>query len=637
MSGPGYRRLCDALTSRGVAVKGSKKEQDVRCPAHEDKTASLSIGQGRKGAVVHCQAGCTTGAVLSAVGLTEADLFDAKRRDGFNVVDEYSYVDESGAELFQAVRLDPKDFRQRRPDGSGGWIWNIKGVRRVLYRLPEVVAAVAQDRWVVVVEGEKDADRLHQEGIVATTNPMGAGSWAGCDSRALDGAKVAIIPDNDQPGRQHAYTVAADLTGRATVRIVNLDDLSDGGDVSTWLNNGGTIEQLRTLIINSDEWDPTQQPETDDPGSVGAWTPVDLAAVAASGLEPIQPDVFYRRDGRALFYSRKLNVIFAAPEAGKTWIAVMAVGQLVADAARTGAGVVAVFIDYEDDARSYLTRLWDSGINPEDAARHTRYYSMAQAIRTAPDDLEGLTEATLIVVDTTNSAMTLDDLDPLSNADALTFINHVRRLRNGNRAAWLLLDHEPISTGTGRRQAIGAQSKLGAVDGAQYRAAAVQQPRPGADGTISLHVTKDRAGGVREFAAKPDQHGIQHAATIYLNPRKASALPGAFDYTVIEPQGAAEDTELRHTILAVCEDWASKSQIKDLVRSKSVKRRDTALVATIDELAGEGLLDTKPKGSYVAYRTREGVHQTHSQTGNGYPLATHSHSGNDPTRSTPET
>ena len=249
------------------------------------------------------------------------------------------------------------------------------------------------------------------------------------------------------------------------------------------------------------------------------WTAVDLAAVAANGLDPIEPDLFFRRDGHSLLYSSKLNVIFGAPEAGKTWVAIFVIAALVTEAARTGGGIVAVFIDYEDDARSYLTRLESAGIAPVHAATHTRYYPMAQAIRTAPDGLEGLDVAQLVVVDSTNSAMTLDNLDPLSNADALTFINHVRELRKGRSAAWLLLDHEPISTTKGRRQAIGAQSKLGAVDGAQYRAVAVEQPRPGAKGVIDLYVTKDRAGGVRQHAAAPKQDSIQHAATIVMEPR----------------------------------------------------------------------------------------------------------------------
>jgi hypothetical protein len=90
----------------------------------------------------------------------------------------YDYVDEADELLFQVVRFDPKDFRQRRPDGAGDWDWSVKGVRQVPYRLPEVQEAIANDRTIVIVEGEKDADALWKLNIPATTNAGGAGKWS---------------------------------------------------------------------------------------------------------------------------------------------------------------------------------------------------------------------------------------------------------------------------------------------------------------------------------------------------------------------------------------------------------------------------------------------------------------------------
>ena len=74
------------------------------------------------------------------------------------IVASYDYTDEFGTLLFQVVRLAPKTFRQRRPDGKGGWIWNLEGVTRVLYRLPDLMEALALERRVFVVEGEKDVE-----------------------------------------------------------------------------------------------------------------------------------------------------------------------------------------------------------------------------------------------------------------------------------------------------------------------------------------------------------------------------------------------------------------------------------------------------------------------------------------------
>ena len=98
---------------------------------------------------------------------------EGKRR----IAATYDYTDENGELLFQAVRYEPKGFNQRRPDGKDSWKWSLKGVKRVLYRLPELMSADPA-KPVFVVEGEKDADNLIQLGLVATTNPMGAGKWS---------------------------------------------------------------------------------------------------------------------------------------------------------------------------------------------------------------------------------------------------------------------------------------------------------------------------------------------------------------------------------------------------------------------------------------------------------------------------
>ncbi len=163
----------------------------------------------------------------------------------------YDYNDESGQLLYQVVRYELKDFRQRRPDGKGGWIWNLQDTRRVLYRLRDLLRADPQ-HWVFVVEGEKDADSLHAEGLIATTCAMGAGKWDDSYSEFLNDRKfVAIIPDNDDAGRRHAKAVAESLL-RVGVeeRIIELPGLEKSQDVSDWLNSGGTADKLLDLAEN---------------------------------------------------------------------------------------------------------------------------------------------------------------------------------------------------------------------------------------------------------------------------------------------------------------------------------------------------------------------------------------------------
>jgi hypothetical protein len=189
--------------------------------------------------------------VLAALGFTTADLYPGGPGNGKGKLDiaaTYSYRDEQGDEMFQVVRLDGKNFRQRRPDGAGGWIWNLEGVRRVLYRLPELIEAVTAGREVFVVEGEKDVETLRGHGLDATTNPGGAGQWRQEYCRYLEGATVVIVPDGDLPGRRHAAYVAEALQGTAaSVRILELPGSLEHGDVTDWLNTGHTVSELQEL------------------------------------------------------------------------------------------------------------------------------------------------------------------------------------------------------------------------------------------------------------------------------------------------------------------------------------------------------------------------------------------------------
>ena len=177
--------------------------------------------------------------------------------DKFNIVARYPYVDPDGVLLFEVCRLDPKSFRQRRPDGAGGWVWKMQGVQRVLYRLPSVNGAVAAGHTVYVVEGEKAADRLAALGVTATCSPGGANKWRREYGMPLAGADVVILPDNDQPGREHAAGVAKALQGitsrAARVRVLALPGLPDKGDVADWIAAGGTVAELERLTAEAPE------------------------------------------------------------------------------------------------------------------------------------------------------------------------------------------------------------------------------------------------------------------------------------------------------------------------------------------------------------------------------------------------
>lgn len=274
---PAIDRVLAALPDR----KRNGRGWAAKCPAHEDQRASMSIAKGDDGrALLHCHAGCAPEAITAALGLTLADLMPprsngngAKRATNkATITATYDYINADGELLYQVVRFAPKDFRQRRPDGADGWAWNMQGVQRVLYRLPELTDA-GGDSFVFVVEGEKDADNLHAAGVIATTNPGGAGKWAQVDDAPLCGRHVVILPDADAPGRKHAQQVAAALHGKAaSVRIVELP--GGGKDASEWLAAGGDVEHLIQMADAAPEWTPDGVGADDSTDTVNAPGPV---------------------------------------------------------------------------------------------------------------------------------------------------------------------------------------------------------------------------------------------------------------------------------------------------------------------------------------------------------------------------
>lgn len=252
---PAFERLLARLAeTTGQIPKGNERTRTARCPAHPDHNPSLSVTRASDRVLLKCMAGCDVDAVLDALGLARSDLFDAPKAgsngsSAYTVVAEYHYEDEAGQLLYVVERRSPKDFRQRRPDGHGGWVWNTTGVRRVLFRLPELIAAVAAGRTIHVCEGEADVLALERVGVVATCNPGGAGKWRDEFSTMLAGADVVVIADRDAPGYAHAAQVCSSVAG--TARAVQVLEPAVGKDVSDHLAAGRTISELAPITAET--------------------------------------------------------------------------------------------------------------------------------------------------------------------------------------------------------------------------------------------------------------------------------------------------------------------------------------------------------------------------------------------------
>jgi putative DNA primase/helicase len=293
---------------------------------HGDVDPSMAVGESR---VMCWSQNCfgEKGAdVFELVGIMEnlVDFPDQKRRvceiGGIidhtssverHIVATYDYTDETGQLLFQVVRFEPKDFRQRRPGANGGWRWNLKETRLVLYHLTELVTA----ETVLIMEGEKDVETAYRLGVpdgwAATCNPMGAGKWREEYSDFLKGKRVVILPDADEPGRNHGEQVAHSLHGKAhdILRLALPDRVKD---LSQWAETGGTHEDFRILLEEA-------EPRALSPSNAQAIAKELAAGAVLVCLADVQPEaITWLWPGRIA--RGKLTLLVGDPGVGKSML-----------------------------------------------------------------------------------------------------------------------------------------------------------------------------------------------------------------------------------------------------------------------------------------------------------------------------
>jgi putative DNA primase/helicase len=336
----------ETLLDRLPDARKSGNGWSARCPAHDDRRASLSVAQGDDGkALVKCHAGCDTSAVLAAVGLKLADLFPPKvgptpTRNGklasggrtFATAEDavaelerrhgkrsalWTYHDAAGDPVGLVVRWDKPYGKEIRPIARRADGWHIAAMSepRPLYGLPDLAAA----RRVIVCEGEKAADAARSLGFTATTSAGGSQAAQKTDWRPLAGKEVWILPDNDAPGRKYAETVAgilARLTPAPVVRIVELPDLPDGGDIVDWIDAHGDATEPPTMRAEIEalaqavqQWRPAA-PST---GASNRWEP-DLVCLADVQPQKV-PWLWYGRIPLG-----RLTLLVGRPGCGKSLV-----------------------------------------------------------------------------------------------------------------------------------------------------------------------------------------------------------------------------------------------------------------------------------------------------------------------------
>lgn len=565
-----FDRVCQKL---GAQPRGNQAM--ARCPAHEDRQASLSVSRGDKGVVLHCHAGCDTRAIAEALGLRMSDLFDEAPapRERAEIVATYNYVDEMGELLYRVIRYSDKRFQQRAASGA----WSVKGIRKVPYRLPEVLDAIRRSETIWIAEGEKDVDALWRAGAPATCNSGGAGKWTAEHAQTIAGAaEVVIVADKDAAGIAHAQSVRQSL-GAVGITETTIVQAAIGKDAADHLGAGKAL----------DEFVPLQEAgEGDD---------------APSGPRPIVWADFWADDqGESEWLCEpflprgRLTTMVSAAKSGKSLLtlevaAKLAIGDAVLERP-AGDPMNVVYFDFEMTDMDLRERMVDMGFGPGDDLSHFHYYLLPSL--PPADSPEGgkavldicrAHEAELVVIDTMARVVNGEEN---SNDTYRAFYQWTAMHLKAEGMTVLLIDHLGKDASRGAR---GGSDKVGQVD-------LVWQLTAAEGGILTLKRTFTRVGWVQEaFTVKRNEFPL---------------LSHSIENVDVYPAGTAELVARMKTLGITPAISARKAQ-KTLTEAGN-GRRMADITAALKWMRAEVPTFQKPRTTSM--KADESVSRKHSET-----------------------
>lgn len=482
------------LLPRLSGVRKGWQGYAAKCPAHDDKVQSLSLAEGDGRILLKCFAGCRTETIVGTLGLAWRDLFDRNittpsrqtlgesinptvvqagnavvfTRSKGRVHTIYPYVDEEGKLLYENVRFYPKDFRQRRFEENGKEVWNLEGVRRVPYRLPELIEAAKQGKDIFLCEGEKDADSLCELGFAASSFKK----WSEDFNQFIQGCHVIICQDHDLPGVTQANEAAKIiLRSAASVKIIDMyleREIPDkhGLDVSDYIRwcveaEGADPETLKDRISTAIEYTPNWKDQSA--------TKADNYFVVRGGndwmnqskSQPVPKKLFGE-----FWFENELCILFADTNVGKSILAVQIAdavsrGELSDSTGRIKLSVPAqkvVYFDFELTAKQFEARFSESVEGSDEFVNHYQWHTNFYRAEINPettdiggyvkfeDFLNNALETT--IVSSGAKVLIVDNLtylrDETENArNALPLMKYLKALKSKYGLSILALAHTP--------------------------------------------------------------------------------------------------------------------------------------------------------------------------------------------------
>jgi len=305
----------------------------------------------------------------------------------------YPYTDADRRLLYENVRYLPKGFRQRRPDGNGGYIYNLAGVERVPYRLPELLTsrqAGIDEIWFT--EGEKDADNLRLLGFTATSFK----NWTSDFNQYVKGAHAVLFRDHDQSGRRQASEAAKIIAGvAASLKVIDFyeGEPEKGQDVSDWiaaqkaegLSDEEIAERLSIIVEDAEAWTDTQGQTAPSFNLFKTKTATEWLMDAKE--RPIPKELFDE-----FWFEGELSILFADTGKGKSILAVqigesIASGRAIYGFSLTAEAQKVLYLDFELSDKMFEARYSEK---PASGDYHVNHHHFADDFIRAEIDPEAM-------------------------------------------------------------------------------------------------------------------------------------------------------------------------------------------------------------------------------------------------------